>query len=228
MDLTPDRFRALARSSRQRWRTLRFTVTWRDSAADAADAADPVGASHTSAVRAWLRRPDALRVEGIDGRVLQAGIDPDPDGDPMYQTYHWVAMLDPVELADGVGEDTPRDPAVAPVWISRLTEVTAHGRTAWQADLLPTAAYDPRCSCCPLLFSEVSENWEAEAGGPVLRERDPGLRYADAHRVRLDAATGVCVYTEELGGSHAGAGHEVVIHAVDEPMPDSLFTARRR
>ncbi|MPY80421.1 MAG: hypothetical protein GEV04_18580 [Actinophytocola sp.] len=73
------------------------------------------------------------------------------------------------------------------------------------------------------MFSRESEDREAEAGGPTLRGRDPSLRYADAHRVRLDVGTGVCVYTEEIGGSRAGSGHDLCIEAVDEPMPDYLF-----
>ena len=127
-----DDFAALARSSPWRWSTLRF-VEGRP------------GPGARDAVRAWLRRPDALRVETIGGALVQvvrerrqavgvlsisggqtehvpwpadAGA-PTPefrrDGlvaarpptwelsydAPMYQDYFWVAMLDPVELADG-------------------------------------------------------------------------------------------------------------------------------
>ena len=45
----------------------------------------------------------------------------------------------------------------------------------------------------------------------------------EAFRVRLDVGTGVCVLTEEIGGLTPGAGHEVRIEAVDEPMDDDLF-----
>lgn len=254
------RFVALARSSPWRWRTLRIAVRW-------------AGEDGRRPVRAWVRRPDRLRVETLDGDVLQAGVEaypwgqssaqladgswrplPAPHGpldpraqqpefdaeglvarrpaetgqlrydDPMYQDYRWVAMLDPVELADGVGRWCA-EPTPDPVVVTELAEVEHHGRPAWQATVAPTPAYDPRCSCCPLLFSAASEAWEAEGGVPTLRERDPGLRYADAHRVRLDVATGVCVYSEEVGGTRAGTGHDVQIDGVDEPMPDRLFTA---
>jgi hypothetical protein len=60
-----------------------------------------------------------------------------------------------------------------------------------------------------------------------LREREPGLRHAEAHRVRLDVATGVCVFTQEVGGTHAGNGHDLRLEAVDEPMPDELFETKR-
>ncbi|PXY20117.1 hypothetical protein [Prauserella flavalba] len=257
--VSSSRFAALARSSPWRWRTLRFTARWRRP-----ERTDP-------AVRAWIRRPDGLRVERLDGTLLSAEVlkrpwgtmttvtadgirieqeqfgplDPraeqprlDADGlvvrrpaegplrydDPMYVDYHWVAMLDPVELADaerGFGDPTPDS-----VEITDVSEVSHHGRRAWQATLRPTPAYDPRCSCCPLLFSQASEDWEAEAGGPTVRDRQPDLRYADAHLVRLDVATGVCVYTEELGGSRAGSGHDVAIEAVDKFMSDELLAAR--
>lgn len=45
---------ALARSSPWRWTTLRFTVVW------------PRDPWRTTPVRAWLRRPDRLRVETVD------------------------------------------------------------------------------------------------------------------------------------------------------------------
>jgi hypothetical protein len=246
--LNSGRFSALARSSPWRWRTLRFTVAWQPRTRrppgvqawvrrpDGLLVADPHGnvLAAELAERPWgtsvSRMPDGRRVE----RELYGPLDPratppelNADGfvlsrpvagglcydDPMFTDYRWVAMLDPAELADGVQ-------------VTNLVEVEHHDRPAWQADLRPGPAYDPRCSCCPLLFSAVSEDYEAAAGGPTLRERNPDLRYADAHRVRLDVRTGVCVYTEELGGSRAGEGHDLRIEAVDEPMPNWLFTDR--
>jgi hypothetical protein len=70
-----------------------------------------------------------------------------------------------------------------------------------------------RC-CCPRLI---------EDGGFDLRAEDPGFTYPDAHRVRLDVGTGVCVANEQLGGTRAGTGHDIAIEAVDEPMGDELF-----
>jgi hypothetical protein len=57
---------------------------------------------------------------------------------------------------------------------------------------------------------------------------DPSTRFADAHLVRLDVATGVCVRTEEIGGSAPGRGHDVVIEAVDERTPDGMFSRSHR
>ena len=52
-------FAALARSSPWIWSTLRFTARWPD---------DPW---RTQELRAWLRRPDRLRVETMNGALVQ-------------------------------------------------------------------------------------------------------------------------------------------------------------
>lgn len=234
MDPTEERFRALARSAPWRWRSLRFTAGRRRAGEDRT--------AHT--VRAWVRIPGRLRVEDLDGGVLDRttdldvaeppAVDLDADGllgrapdeppafrfdfePPMYQNYRWVAMLDPWELADGRDDDGT---AAAGTDILDLAAVEHHGRSAWQARLRTTPRYDPRCGCCPLLFSAESE--AAENHRPP-----PGTVFADAYLVRLDVATGVCVYSEDLGGSAAGQGHDVAIEDVDEDMPDELFGTPR-
>ncbi|WP_211435610.1 hypothetical protein [Trujillonella endophytica] len=237
-----DDFRALARSSPWRFTTVRFTSR-----------RGPSG----DAVRAWLRRPDALRVETIDGAllgvvhgrshttsvVLGAGPgDPPPEApppvlrvdglvavrpwdadradDPMWQDYRWVAMLDPVELADGQARDGDTgEPAGPPLTIGTVREVDHGGRPAWEAVVATTDTYDPCCSCCPLLHDAGIDRLEWDDAG----ERFAGSRYPSATRVRLDVGTGVCVLTEALDGTWAGDGHEVLIEAVDEPMDDDLF-----
>ncbi|MGY1634561.1 hypothetical protein ACI784_22915 [Geodermatophilus sp. SYSU D01186] len=235
-----DDLRALARSSPWRWTTLRFTLRrWR------------VGGP----VRAWVRRPDALRVEAVDGGLLQVvreqrrqvGVltadggrtltlpwpaeGPAPvlrgDGlvaerprelsydDPMYQSYEWVALLDPVELADG-RDATTGAPGPAGLEVDRVTEVEHGGRPAWEAVVRTTPAYEPRCACCSLLRDRRID--ELEWGAP-----QEGAEYPTRHRVRLDVQTGVCVLTEALDGTWAGDGHDLRIEAVDEPMDDRLF-----
>jgi hypothetical protein len=239
-----DAFAALARSSPWRWSTLRFTAQW---------PGDPFRDDH---VRAWLRRPDLLRVESMDGELRQVvresrrqvgvlspdgghtgtspwpGPGPEPvsrlDGlvaerpqgisydAPMYQNYAWVAMLDPVELADGVDEETGL--RVAPVVVGEVTEVDHGGRPAWEAVVSTTPAYEPRCGCCPLLRSREVDLLE-------YRDHPENLlpEYPEAYRVRLDVGTGVCVLTAAIGGPTPGAGHDLRIEAVDEPMADDLF-----
>ena len=248
---SPEDFRALARSSPWRWSTLRFTARWSGPWVPS----DPV--------RAWLRRPDRLRVETLDGELVQVVRDDSaparavltaeggvpgpvpaagtpsprfrPDGlvaerppiwelsadDPMFQTYTWVAMLDPLELADG---DPDRDgPGVV---VGEVSETGHGGRPAWQAVLSTTPAYEPRCSCCPLLPSADAAALDAiESGGG--RPRDDGHAHGTEFLVRLDVGTGVCVLTEQLDGTDLGRGHDVRIEAVDEPMGDDLFAQPR-
>lgn len=246
-----DAFAALARSSPWRWSTLRFTVSW------------PADEWRTGAVRAWLRRPDSLRVESLDGALLRAErtappsvgiLGPDggstrsmewasqagtpalrPDGlvaerphdplltydDPMHESYHWVAMLDPAELADGLDRET-REPAPA-LAVGSVRAVEHAGRPAWEALVVPEDAYEPRCGCCPLLRTRAVDLLEYGDRPEHLLEG-----YPDAFRVRLDVQTGVCVLTEELGGPRPGKGHDVRIEAVDEPMDDALFVPSGR
>ncbi|WP_370324923.1 hypothetical protein [Euzebya sp.] len=132
---------------------------------------------------------------------------------PMFNNYTWVALLDPVELADGhdgVGAD-----------VDDVTSVTHHGRQSLQAVLRPTREYHPRCDCCTLLYGALIDERLA-ADGMRLRHPD-GFVHPAATRVRLDIQTGVCVLIEEIGGSRPGRGHDVRIESVDEEMPDDLF-----
>ncbi|MDP8987563.1 MAG: hypothetical protein M3N11_04355 [Actinomycetota bacterium] len=146
--------------------------------------------------------------------------------DPMLQDYRWVAILDPVELADGCGRSFA-DPETEPVAVDEVRAIELHGREAWEALVHPTSSYDPRCPCCALLFSAESQACDSAAGGPTPADGAPAYQYADAHRITLDVGTGVCVRSEEIGGSRPGWGHEVAIEAVDDPMSDDLFPRRR-
>ena len=176
-----DDFRALARSSPWRWSTLRFTVRW----------AGPWVPSEP--VRAWLRRPDRLRVETLDGALVQVVRDgsgpatavltaydgvpaagPEPAAtapradDPMFQNYTWVAMLDPVELADG---DPERDGAA--VVIGDVSVVDHGGRPTWQAIASTGPAYDPRCSCCRCCRRRPRRTSRASSTRPATSTRAP-------------------------------------------------------
>jgi hypothetical protein len=224
-------FRALARSSPWRWSTLRFTVRW---------SLDP---HRTQPLRAWLRRPDRLRVETDGGALLQVVREPSRDGatvaperrpdglvarrpspwqllldDPMYQSYFWVAMLDPVELADGRDDDGAAE--VPGLDVDEVATMEHGGRPAWEAVVRTTPRYEPRCGCCSLLRDRRID--VLEWGKAMLDD------YPEAYRVRLDVGTGVCVRTEAVGGSVAGQGHDLRIEAVDEPMDDALFVEPRR
>ncbi len=247
MESTVERFRALARSSPWRWSTLRYTEQQPDWM--------PAG---DGPVRVLIRRPKLARIEYLDGTLRGirreepqtvaplsrdgnaspvelpgasgAVVEYDADGFvsrrpgrwhldtdvAMVGNYYNVAVFDPVELADG-------HDGGAGATVEDVRVVDHHGRETWEAILRPTAVYDPRCPCCSLLLSELIEE-----SGLDLRDQYPDFIYPDAHRVRLDVQTGVCVANEQLGGSRAGAGHDIAIDAVDAPMGDELFPPRAR
>ncbi len=251
MDPTVERFRALARSSPWRWSTLRYVqrlhlgtrdhdVTrvfirrpklarteqldgtllsvYRDEAQQVTPLSRrgyaPAGTRlrrRSNAAAVTLPSPTDVEVERDDDGLIRRRPGRVLDTDTaVIGSYYEVAVLDPVELADG----NDGGPGTT---IEELRAVDHHGREAWEAVLRPMPAYDPRCPCCPLLESEPL------GGGGDLREEQPDVVFPDAHRVRLDVATGVCVSNEQLGGTRSGAGHDLTIEAVDEPLGDELF-----
>lgn len=122
--------------------------------------------------------------------------------DPMWQTYTWVAMLDPRELSEGTT-------------ISSLAETMRHGRRTWWAEMAARAdGYEPRCGCCPLLWGEVSERAEGASGGPTWIRSHPDVDYPDEWLVGLDVETGIVVSAEPIGGSRPDAGFTTTIHEV--------------
>ena len=214
MDPTPERFRRLARSAPYRWRSLLLVGTWGPSVAP---------------LRIGVEQPDRVRVQRLDGSLLHEGRQgslgsgavltsdgrhvpyvpsppvPELDEDglvalrrqpwndgpeiPMWQDYRFVAVLDPYELSDGVD-------------VLAVRAVEHAGRPTWEALLRPTDAYQPRCACCPLMRTRETDRAEGLA---------PLAAYADAHRVRLDVGTGVCVQAYEVGGPADGEGHHLEI-----------------
>jgi hypothetical protein len=251
MDPTVERFRALARSSPWRWSTLRY-VQRLDLGTHGHDVTRVfirrpklARTEQLDGTLRWVYRDEPQQVTPLRRRgYAPAGtrLRPRGGGDPVtlpgpadvaveldddglvrrrpgrmldtdtavIGSYYEVAVLDPVELADG-HDDGPG------TTIEDVRAVEHHGREAWEAVLRPTTTYDPRCPCCPLLECEPLD------GGFDPREEQPAFVYPDAHRVRLDVATGICVGNEQLGGTRSGAGHDLTIEAVDEPMDDELF-----
>lgn len=209
--LTETAFRRLAQSSPYRFRTLHFTWHPGEPAFEVAEA--------------WLTRPSHLRVRLASGAVhdqvpsvmdLPAEPVRDEHGlvvtrpddpwngydDPMWQTYVWVAMLDPRELSEGTT-------------VAELAETERAGRRTWWARMAAIEdAYEPRCGCCPLLWGEVSERAEHEAGGPTFAREHPDVVYPDTWLIGLDVETGVVVSAEPMGGSRRDAGFSVTIHEV--------------
>lgn len=108
-----------------------------------------------------VRRPDGLVAVRPDAIEIEYD-------DPMWQNYRWVAMLDPVELSHGVE-------------VSEVQVRERFGRATWTASVRALRessegagdGYDPRCSCCPLLFGEVSQELEFGGQRPRARWRRP-------------------------------------------------------
>lgn len=236
---TPESFRALARSAPWRWQTLRFVARWQGLGFP----------SHH--IRAWVQRPDRLRVETLHGQAIlvangdsdllrplstshldRADVKYDETGlvvsrhplarafsdDILFGSYYWLALLDPLELADG-GSGFERSPDIPAAAISDVKVVDHAGRLSWEALLTPTARYEPQwCNCCSLLFGPKSEYRQPQDIDAATLQRYPAW-----HRIRLDCATAICVLLEQVGGIHAGWGHFIEIETSDEPIPPELF-----
>ncbi len=127
----------------------------------------------------------------------------------MYDDYQWVAMLDPVELSHHV--------TVADVEAGERL-----GRPVWRARVWAAPGYEPRCGCCALLWSEISEVDEQVIGGPTVRAEKPDVVYPDGWHVALDVGTGVVVELRPAGPAHADHADrwfEVDVLAVDDGVP---------
>jgi hypothetical protein len=235
---TVDSYRALARSSPWRWRTLHFTRRGllRDVEAWVRRPGDllvrpagrpteyvhgvPYSTTTLTAVSSSSATADEIVVRGdaaprfrADGLVAERP----PDwylehSDPMWENYTWPAMLDPDELSHHVTvDDVRRD--------------DRRGRETWWARLAPEPGYEPRCGCCPLLWSEIAAVAEYGSEPERLASFD-AEGYPEAHDVALDVQTGVVVSLEPLGGGPSRhPGFELEIHAVDGDL-DAVFAGR--
>jgi hypothetical protein len=229
MQPTADDFRALARSSPWRWTTLHFTRHRGPGEVEAwvrrpgellvrhAGAPDEYvsGVPYaTSSVRGSLReaaglpespgpafRPDGLVAERPEGYAFE-------HGDPMWENYTWTAMLDPDELSHHVAVDDVRN------------EVR-RGREAWVARLRAEEGYEPRCGCCPLLWSEISVRGEY-GREPERLAQFAAEGYPDAYVVALDLQTGVVVSLDPVDGGREDFAFSVEIHEVDADL-DAVF-----
>lgn len=200
MSVKDDDFRALARSSP--WLVNSVDFVWRaDSEVFDVRLRRP-GVLHHRSGGGWvtLREPEVQGVRftlGSDGASSSGPHAPGfladqpvtrrPDGlvlarpdawafvsDPMVTNYFFVAALDPAELAEGVD-------------LSRVREGNHHGRTVWTAECRPVTGYEPRCGCCPLLWSAISDEAEYGTSHPA---RGP---YPESYTVSLDRETGLVV-----------------------------------
>ena len=226
-------FRNLCRSSPWKWQSLRFEYLDRpvpDSSPAGDDAAPDL-------VRAWLRRPGALRLETADGLVLHSttGINDSRDGLYVSSTRKsWLLppqLVTPVYDGGGLVRRRPEAAYGEPCF--------GNGRFAAALDPVELAGNAP----VPLEFPhsnavELGPITEVDhEGRPALETTaspNPGYRPADPDAplcrpgrtlLRVDAGTGVCVASRWLEDEPAGYGHYLRLLAVDEYMLDDLFLA---
>jgi hypothetical protein len=226
----PALFRNLCRSSPWKWQSLRFEY-WDEPFADAPNPTAPL-------VRAWLRRPGALRLETADGLVLHSttGINDSRDGLYVSATRKsWLLpphLVTPVYDEHGLVRRRPEAAYGEPGF--------GNGRFAAALDPVELAGNAP----VPLEFPgsnavEIQEVRQKEhEGRPVLEAVVvPTAAYHPAHpaaplclpgksRIRVDLGTGVCVASQSLEAGSEEYGHWLRIIAVDEYMLDDLFLAQ--
>ena len=89
------------------------------------------------------------------------------------------------------------------------------GRATWFARAVAVEGYDPRCSCCPLLWGRVSDDIEY---GDSTRERY-STDYPDAYDIALDVQTAIVVEVRALGGRQ-DLDFEVDVLEVDRDLDD--------
>jgi hypothetical protein len=218
-------FRNLCRSSPWKWQSLRFEY------------ADSPAPDPDNTVRAWLRRPGALRLESVSGAVLHSttGINDSKDG--FYVSSTRKSWLLPPQLVTPVYDDgglVRRRPEAAygepcfgngrfaaalnPVELAGNAPVPIEfpGTNAVELGTITAVDHEGR----PALEATVIPNAAyapPDPGGALCR---PGRNL-----VRVDVGTGVCVASRWLEDESKGFGHWLRILAVDEYMLDDLFLA---
>ncbi len=245
---TEDRWRALARSSPWLWRTARFELmrtgpnpvrleAWLDRRRAfrvVSDDGEPLVEElerSTSHWFGWDERGEPLRGTTEEPFPWEVAVDFDADGlitarppgleaaeELMWHDYRWVAMLDPVELADGSDER----PGAATV-LSEISAGDRQGRLTWWAVVREGPGYDPRCTCCALLDGELADRLYDAEGGP----RAPWLPRPSGQPTKwlvgLDRGTGIVVSLQPLDGTSLAGGFEMRLRGVDEELDPSLW-----
>jgi hypothetical protein len=221
-------FRCLCRSSPWRWDSLRFELR-------AVNPGAPEGDPAAGVLRAWTRRPGALRVESADGQLLYSttGINDSRDG--FYVSATRKSWLLPPHLVTPVfnGIDLVRRRPEA----AYGEPVFGNGRWSAMLDPVELAGSAPVAYEAPFANPvEIHELTETEHGGRHTLEAtvSPNLTYRpydtghplllEGHnQVRIDWRTGICVSAVGLDGPQQGRGHSLSILGVDEYMLDDLF-----
>lgn len=152
-------------------------------------------------VRATLRHGELDGIRLADGhRIHERGAPPSSwlvrPLEPYATNYRWSAMLDPYELTTGVE-------------ITDVRREELFGRPVVAFLARAVAGYDPVCSCCPLVFSEVSQR--LEYGEEWTAESDD---LPDGTDLALDLEAGIVVSLRERGGRHGSWFTNEILRAV--------------
>ncbi|MFF1253118.1 hypothetical protein ACFVYC_11575 [Pseudarthrobacter sp. NPDC058329] len=207
----PALFRNLCRSSPWKWQSLRFEY-WDEPFTDAPGQAAPL-------VRAWLRRPGALRLETADGLVLHSttGINDSRDG--LYVSATRKSWLLPPHLVTPVYDDHGL--------VRRRPEAAygepgfGNGRFSASLDPVelagnaPVPLEFPHANAVEVLAPIGEVSHEGRRALETVVSPNPGYRPSDPQtplcrqgrtKVRVDTETGVCVASEWLGEGPVGPG----------------------
>ena len=223
-------FRNLCRSSPWKWQSLRFEY-WDQGFASAPAPGAPF-------VRAWLRRPGALRLESPEGLVLHSTTGINDSRDDFYVSATRKSWLLPPHLVTPVYDDAGlvrRRPEAAygepgfgnarfsaaldPVELAGNSPVPLEfpGSNALDIQNVRHAEHEGRA----VLDAVVVPNAAYHPGDPAAPLCLPGRT-----RLRVDLGTGVCVSSQSLEAATEEYGHWIRIIAVDEYMLDDLFLAQ--
>lgn len=236
--LTDDTFRHLCRSSPWRWQSLRFELH-RGVATAAQEAGaregNPSSDLELKAMKCWVRRPGALRVETLDRRLLASTTKINDSKDSLFISGNrkpWLlppSMTNPVK--DGQGYVVRRPEA--------LYGEPAYGSGRFASALDPVELAGERPVPLEKPFANVAEienitsveHHGRAAIQAVLTANNSyaplfpaaPLLYPGRTVVRIDLETAVCVASQSLDGDTAGAGHSMILLGIDEYMLDDLF-----
>ncbi|MFB9166437.1 hypothetical protein [Arthrobacter psychrochitiniphilus] len=257
---TADAFRHLARSSPWRWQSVRFELhrkfpnsvyggsgnSWVPLAVTGAEVKTTPGIDErtrglledkdpTLSINCWVRRPGALRVETLEGKLLASTTKINESRDSLFISGNrkpWLlqpSLVNPVKDSQGFVVRRPEARYGEPAYGS--------GRAAAALDPVeltgerPVPLEAPFANVAEIADIAVVTHHGRDAVEAVLTPNssyrplfaDAPLLFPGRTAVRIDLETGICVASQSLDGDSAGAGHWMVLLGIDEYMLDDLF-----